>query len=93
MQPLIVQSLQFVLSALTCLDIKINKAQLGNLAMILTAMILGSGMCLSKIVASSLGSCAVNTLSHCFSYANLDGHLLMKSALRYSIKLFGLHTQ
>jgi len=91
MQLPIVQSLSFVLHALTSLDTKINKAQLGNLATILTAMILGSGMCLSKIVAASLGSCAVNTLSHCFSYANLDGRLLMKSALRYSMGIFGLH--
>ena len=86
----IVQSLSFVLHALISLDTKINKAQLGNLAMILTAMILGAGMCLSKIVASSLGSCAVNTLSHCFSYANLDGRLLMKSALRYALGILGL---
>jgi len=87
----IVQSLSFVLHALKSLDVKINKAQLSNLAMILTAMILGSGMCLSKIVASSLGPCAINTLSHCFSYANLNGRFLMKSALRYSMKIFGLH--
>ena len=86
----IVQSLSFVFRALTSLDTKINKAQLGNLAMIITAMILGTGMCLSKIVASSLESCAVNTLSHCFSYANLDGRLLMKSALRYAMGIFGL---
>ncbi|MES2200209.1 MAG: hypothetical protein V4489_08590 [Chlamydiota bacterium] len=62
MQFPIIQSLSFVLSAPTCLDIKINKTQLGNLA-----MILGSWMCLSKIVASSLGSCAVNTLRTTFS--------------------------
>lgn len=90
MQLPIVQSLSFVLRAQTSLDTKINKAQLGNLALIITAMILGSGMCLSKIVAASLGSCAVNTLSHCFSYANLDGRVLIKSALRCAIRIFGL---
>jgi len=90
MQLPIVQSLSFVFQALRSLDVKINKAQLCNLAIILTAMILGSGMCLSKIVASALGAPGVNSLSHCFSYANLDGRFLMKSALRHAIGVFKL---
>jgi DDE superfamily endonuclease len=63
---------------------------ISNLAFIVTTMILGCSMCLSKIVAVSLGAFVVNTLSHCFSYAGLDGEALMKSAMRYAIKTLQL---
>src|SRR3990167_8289240 len=87
----IVQSLSFVLIALNGLDMHINKAQMKNLAMIITAMILAGTLCLSKIVSVFLPACGVNTLSHCFNYSGLDGHLLMKSAMRYAIKTLSLN--
>ena len=86
----VIKPISFVLDAINSLDVQINKAQVKNLALIMTVMILSGSLCLSKIISAALGSCAVNTLSHCFNYAGLDGHLLMKSALRYAIKIFSL---
>jgi hypothetical protein len=86
----VIKPICFVFDAVNSLDIKINKAQVKNLALILTVMILSGSLCLSKIISVALGPCAINTLSHCFNYAGLDGHLLMKSALRYAIKIFSL---
>lgn len=86
----IVQSLSFVVHALNCLDIKINKSQLKNLALIITVMIISGSLCLSKIVSVTLTSFVVNTLSHCFNYAGLDGQKLMNSAMRYAIQFLSL---
>jgi hypothetical protein len=88
----IIKPISFISDAINSLDIPINKAQVKNLALIMTVMILSGSLCLSKIISVALGPCAVNTLSHCFNYAGLDGHLLMKSALRYAIKVLSLHT-
>ena len=92
MQLPIIKSISFISDALSCLDIKINKTQVKNLAMIMTAMILSSSLCLSKIVSCTLPSCVVNTLSHCFNYSGLDGYQLMKSAIRYAITTLSLKT-
>lgn len=86
----IVSTISFVSDALNGLCEKINKAQIKNLALIVTAMILMGTMCLSKIALTVLPAGVVNTLSHCFNYAGLDGYLLMQSAVRYAIKIFSL---
>jgi len=86
----IVSSISFVLTSLNCLDVRINKSQIKNLALILTAMILAGSLCLSKIVSICLPAGVVNTLSHCFNYAGLDGYQLMNSAMRYAIQTLSL---
>ncbi len=91
MQLPIVRSISMALSAVSALDIQINKAQIKNLALIITVMIVGGTLCLSKIVAATLQVFVVNTLSHCFNYSGLDGHQLMKSAVRYAIRTLELY--
>lgn len=86
----IIAPLSFVVNAIKALDVRLTIPQRKNMGIILTAMILLKTLCLSKICGAMVEQCAVNTLSHFFSYAGLCGYALMHGAVRYAIKIFDL---
>lgn len=83
----ILQPLDFVQDAFNHLDYKINVCQRKNLILIVTAMFLVGSMCLSTISLALVHAVSTSTLSHCFSYAGLNGKNLMSSAVKW-----GIHT-
>ena len=82
--------LHFVQDAVEQLDYHLNKCQLKNLILVLTAIIIGGTMSLTSISLILIRGLSISALSHFFSYSGVKGELLMASALRWAIRLTNL---
>jgi DDE superfamily endonuclease len=86
----ILKELGWISDGVSELDANFTKPQKTNLVRLLTAMILLSTMTLSTVAVGWLGNISVNALSHFMSYSGLCGSTLMASAVRFTIRKFGL---
>ena len=86
----ILKPLSWVVEGVNGLDFGLTQPQKANLIRLLTAMFLLSSLSLSTVVMGWMGIISVNALSHFMSYAGIDGHRLMDSAVRFAIKAMNL---
>lgn len=88
----VLNPLSFVQDAVRQLDYRLNKCQMKNLILVLSAIIIGGSMNLTLISLTLLRGISTSTLSHFFSYSGVNGELLMASAVRWVIRLMNLST-
>lgn len=86
----VISPIKFVKEAVEGISWKLNKAQTKNLLLMVSAIFLCQSMCISTIVTSLLGTVSKTALSHFFSYARLDGYVLMQNAVSWAINRMGL---